>query len=85
MLSVVSVICCECVEGTDDNPFEKMRKLVYSLSSARVVVLRYLFAFLSHLSQFSDENFMYPYNLAVCFGPALLPIPDDKEQVTFTV
>lgn len=58
-----------------------MKKLVYTLPSPRIVVMRYLFAFLNHLSQYSDENLMYPYNLAVCFGPALLPIPSDKDQV----
>lgn len=26
---------------------------------------------------------MDPYNLAVCFGPTLLPIPDGKDQVQF--
>ena len=26
---------------------------------------------------------MDPYNLAICFGPTLLPIPPDRDQVTF--
>ena len=26
---------------------------------------------------------MEPYNLAICFGPTLLPIPEDKDQVQF--
>ena len=43
--------------------------------------LRYLFAFLKHLSEYSDENMMDPYNLAICFGPTLLPIPADRDQV----
>lgn len=35
------------------------------------------------LSEFSDENMMDPYNLAICFGPTLLPIPEDKDQVLY--
>lgn len=35
------------------------------------------------LSEFSDENMMDPYNLAICFGPTLLPIPEDKDQVQY--
>lgn len=26
---------------------------------------------------------MDPYNLAICFGPTLLPIPQDRDQVQF--
>ena len=26
---------------------------------------------------------MDPYNLAICFGPTLLPIPEGKDQVFF--
>uniref|UniRef100_A0AAX7VCE6 SLIT-ROBO Rho GTPase activating protein 3 n=1 Tax=Astatotilapia calliptera TaxID=8154 RepID=A0AAX7VCE6_ASTCA len=33
------------------------------------------------LSQYSDENMMDPYNLAICFGPTLMPIPDDQDPV----
>ena len=35
------------------------------------------------LSEFSDENMMEPYNLAICFGPTLLPIPESKDQVQY--
>ena len=35
------------------------------------------------LSEYSDENMMDPYNLAICFGPTLIPIPPDRDQVTF--
>ena len=34
------------------------------------------------LSEYSDENMMDPYNLGICFGPTLLPIPPDRDQVT---
>ena len=65
----------------DEECYKKMKELIYTLPYPRIVVMRYLFAFLNHLSQYSDENLMYAYNLAVCFGPALLPIPDNKDQV----
>lgn len=26
---------------------------------------------------------MDPYNLAICFGPTLVPVPEDKDQVQF--
>jgi len=45
-------------------------------------MMRYIFAFLNHLSEYSDENMMDPYNLAICFGPTLVPIPPDRDQVT---
>ncbi|UYV74218.1 SRGAP1 [Cordylochernes scorpioides] len=61
----------------------KVRDLVNSLPRSVYIVLRYLFAFLNHLSEFSDENMMDPYNLAICLGPTLLPIPEDKDQVQF--
>jgi len=33
------------------------------------------------LSEYSDENMMDPYNIAICFGPTLVPVPEDKDQV----
>lgn len=36
---------------------------------------------LCSLSEYSDENMMDPYNIAVCFGPTLLPVPADRDQV----
>ncbi|KAH8032511.1 hypothetical protein HPB51_025964 [Rhipicephalus microplus] len=61
----------------------KVRDVVQSFPRPVFVVLRYLFAFLNHLSEFSDENMMDPYNLAICFGPTLIPIPEDKDQVQY--
>ncbi|KAK4307148.1 hypothetical protein Pmani_021070, partial [Petrolisthes manimaculis] len=61
----------------------KMRDVITSLPRPVFVVMRYLFAFLNHLSEFSDENMMDPYNLAICFGPTLMPIPEDKDQVQY--
>lgn len=61
----------------------KMKDLVASLPRPFVIILRYLFSFLNHLSEFSDENMMDPYNLAICFGPTLVPVPEDKDQVQY--
>ena len=60
-----------------------IRKFLSTLSRAVVCVMRYLFAFLNHLSEYSDENMMSAYNLAICFGPTLMRAPEDKEQVQY--
>uniref|UniRef100_A0A5F8GTH3 SLIT-ROBO Rho GTPase activating protein 3 n=1 Tax=Monodelphis domestica TaxID=13616 RepID=A0A5F8GTH3_MONDO len=36
----------------------------------------------NNLSQYSDENMMDPYNLAICFGPTLMHIPDGQDPVS---
>uniref|UniRef100_A0A4W3HT98 SLIT-ROBO Rho GTPase activating protein 1 n=1 Tax=Callorhinchus milii TaxID=7868 RepID=A0A4W3HT98_CALMI len=59
-----------------------LRKILLTLSKSVIIVMRYLFAFLNHLSQYSDENMMDPYNLAICFGPTLMPVPDILDQVS---
>jgi len=61
----------------------KVRDLVRTWPRSIFVVMRYIFAFLNHLSEYSDENMMDPYNLAICFGPTLVPIPTDRDQVQF--
>ena len=33
------------------------------------------------LSQYSDENMMDAYNLAVCFGPSVIDIPPRSDPV----
>ncbi|XP_016320559.1 SLIT-ROBO Rho GTPase-activating protein 3-like isoform X3 [Sinocyclocheilus anshuiensis] len=63
----------ECVQM--ENMTEKVaqiKTIVSSFPRPVVIVMRYLFAFLHHVSQYNDENMMQPYNLAVCFGPSLL-------------
>ncbi|XP_026097880.1 SLIT-ROBO Rho GTPase-activating protein 3-like isoform X3 [Carassius auratus] len=63
----------ECVQM--ENMTEKvvqLKTIVSSFPRPVLIVMRYLFAFLHHVSQYSDENMMLPYNLAVCFGPSLL-------------
>ncbi|GFO43846.1 slit-robo rho GTPase-activating protein 1, partial [Plakobranchus ocellatus] len=61
----------------------RIKDLLSGVPRAIFVVMRYLFAFLNHVTEYSDENMMDPYNLAICFGPTLLPIPPDRDQVTF--
>ncbi|XP_043934581.1 SLIT-ROBO Rho GTPase-activating protein 3 isoform X2 [Protopterus annectens] len=59
-----------------------IQQVIVTLPRAVIIVMRYLFAFLNHLSQYSDENMMDPYNLAICFGPTLMPIPDGQDPVS---
>uniref|UniRef100_A0A8C4SH39 SLIT-ROBO Rho GTPase-activating protein 1 n=1 Tax=Erpetoichthys calabaricus TaxID=27687 RepID=A0A8C4SH39_ERPCA len=68
-----------------DNLYERalyLRKILLTFPRSVLIVMRYLFAFLNHLSQYSDENMMDPYNLAICFGPTLMPVPDIQDQVS---
>uniref|UniRef100_A0A8C3ACZ4 SLIT-ROBO Rho GTPase-activating protein 1 n=1 Tax=Cyclopterus lumpus TaxID=8103 RepID=A0A8C3ACZ4_CYCLU len=58
-----------------------LQQIIVTLQRSVIIVMRYLFAFLNHVSQYSDENMMDPYNLAICFGPTLMPIPDDQDPV----
>uniref|UniRef100_A0A8C3VFE5 SLIT-ROBO Rho GTPase activating protein 3 n=1 Tax=Catharus ustulatus TaxID=91951 RepID=A0A8C3VFE5_CATUS len=71
-----------------ENPAERVhqiQQIIVTLPRAVIVVMRYLF--LPHtcacsLSQYSDENMMDPYNLAICFGPTLMHIPDGQDPVS---
>uniref|UniRef100_H3BGQ0 SLIT-ROBO Rho GTPase-activating protein 3 n=1 Tax=Latimeria chalumnae TaxID=7897 RepID=H3BGQ0_LATCH len=69
------------MESTAERVHQIQQTLV-TLPRAVIIVMRYLFAFLNHLSQYSDENMMDPYNLAICFGPTLMPIPDGQDPVS---
>ncbi|XP_078517802.1 SLIT-ROBO Rho GTPase-activating protein 3 isoform X1 [Lissotriton helveticus] len=67
-----------------ESPAERVhqiQQILITLPRAVIIVMRYLFAFLNHLSQYSDENMMDPYNIAICFGPTLMPIPDGQDPV----
>ncbi|XP_015202713.1 SLIT-ROBO Rho GTPase-activating protein 3 isoform X2 [Lepisosteus oculatus] len=67
-----------------ESPAERVhhiQQIIVTLPRTIIIVMRYLFAFLNHLSQYSDENMMDPYNLAICFGPTLMPIPDGQDPV----
>ncbi|KAK7916213.1 hypothetical protein WMY93_011974 [Mugilogobius chulae] len=59
-----------------------LKTVVSSYPESIIVVMRYLFAFLHHVSQYSDENMMQPYNLAVCFGPSLVHGANEDDMVT---
>ncbi|KAL4227144.1 SLIT-ROBO Rho GTPase-activating protein 1 [Mactra antiquata] len=72
-----------CSRLDEQAKIDKIKELLQSLPRHIIIVMRYLFAFLNHLSEYSDENMMDPYNLAICFGPTLIPIPPDRDQVTF--
>ncbi|KAI8431892.1 hypothetical protein MSG28_004447, partial [Choristoneura fumiferana] len=50
----------------------RMRDLLAALPPASVLVLRYLLAFLAHLTEYSEYNMMDAWNLAICVGPTLL-------------
>ncbi|XP_048463906.1 SLIT-ROBO Rho GTPase-activating protein 1-like [Rhincodon typus] len=74
------LIPCVRVENLCERALH-LRKILLTLPRSVIIVMRYLFAFLNHLSQYSDENMMDPYNLAICFGPTLMPVPDTQDQV----
>ncbi|XP_069785303.1 SLIT-ROBO Rho GTPase-activating protein 3-like isoform X3 [Narcine bancroftii] len=72
-----------CVETEDLlERANRIKEVVGTLDPSIIIVLRYLFAFLNHLSQFNDENMMDAYNLAVCFGPTLVTVPQDQDPVS---
>ncbi|KAL2104281.1 hypothetical protein ACEWY4_001149 [Coilia grayii] len=73
----------ECV--LIENESEKcaqIKAIISSYPKPLIIVMRYLFAFLNHVSQYSDENMMQPYNLAVCFGPSLIRGPEAGDAST---
>uniref|UniRef100_A0A674EW50 SLIT-ROBO Rho GTPase activating protein 1b n=1 Tax=Salmo trutta TaxID=8032 RepID=A0A674EW50_SALTR len=74
------LISCVRIESLYDRA-QCIRKILLGVPRATLVVMRYLFAFLNHLSQYSDENMMDAGNLAIVFGPTLLPTPDALDQV----
>nr|XP_020472611.1 rho GTPase-activating protein 4 isoform X2 [Monopterus albus]XP_020472621.1 rho GTPase-activating protein 4 isoform X2 [Monopterus albus]XP_020472630.1 rho GTPase-activating protein 4 isoform X2 [Monopterus albus] len=59
----------------------QLKRVISSYPEPVIIVMRYLFAFLHHVSQYSDENMMQPYNLAVCFGPSLVRGAQDDDVV----
>merc|ERR1719471_1178245 len=61
-----------------------MREVLQQWSEPCLVVTRYLFSFLNDLTRYSDQTQMDPFNLAICFGPTLCPIPSDKDLVQHT-
>ncbi|KAM6981008.1 LOW QUALITY PROTEIN: SLIT-ROBO Rho GTPase-activating protein 2 [Aplochiton taeniatus] len=75
------LISCVSMESLQERAVH-IRKVLQSLSSKTLIIMRYLFAFLYHLSQYSEDNMMDPYNLAICFGPTLMSVPEGNDQVS---
>uniref|UniRef100_A0A7M4FXJ2 SLIT-ROBO Rho GTPase-activating protein 2 n=1 Tax=Crocodylus porosus TaxID=8502 RepID=A0A7M4FXJ2_CROPO len=75
------LIACVTMDNLQERALH-IRKVLLSLPKTTLIVMRYLFAFLNHLSQFSEENMMDPYNLAICFGPTLMSVPEGHDQVS---
>uniref|UniRef100_A0A8D0GRW9 SLIT-ROBO Rho GTPase-activating protein 2 n=1 Tax=Sphenodon punctatus TaxID=8508 RepID=A0A8D0GRW9_SPHPU len=75
------LIACVTMDNLQERALH-IRKVLLALPKTILIVMRYLFAFLSHLSQFSEENMMDPYNLAICFGPTLMSVPEGHDQVS---
>ncbi|XP_036386194.1 SLIT-ROBO Rho GTPase-activating protein 2 isoform X1 [Megalops cyprinoides] len=75
------LISCVSKESLQDRAVH-IRKVLLTLPSNTLVIMRYLFAFLNHLSQYSEDNMMDPYNLAICFGPTLMCVPEGQDQVS---
>ncbi|KAJ4934147.1 hypothetical protein JOQ06_006952 [Pogonophryne albipinna] len=71
---------CVQIEGVTERATQ-IKVIISTFPRPLLVVMRYLFAFLNHVSQYSDENMMQPYNLAVCFGPSLLRGLDSDDAV----
>ncbi|KAJ7998529.1 hypothetical protein DPEC_G00205860 [Dallia pectoralis] len=75
------LISCVSMENLQERAVH-IRKVLLSLPGNTLIIMRYLFAFLNYLSQYSDENMMDPYNLAICFGPTLMSVPELCDQVS---
>ncbi|CAH8453869.1 unnamed protein product [Dicrocoelium dendriticum] len=80
----LSLISCARESSDVDETARRLRHVVtQGLSRPVFVVMRFLFAFLNHVSEHADENSMDAYNLAICFGPSLMPVPSDLNQVQY--
>ncbi|KAM8757321.1 SLIT-ROBO Rho GTPase-activating protein 2 isoform 2-T2 [Acanthopagrus schlegelii] len=75
------LISCVSMESLMERAVH-IKKGLQSLPNKTLIIMRYLFAFLNHLSQYSDDNMMDPYNLAICFGPTLMSVPEGHDQVS---
>jgi hypothetical protein len=67
-------------ESGESSKIDNIRKVMNSIPKPIYIVIRYLFAFLNHLSEFKDENMMDSYNIAICLAPTLIPVPEDKKD-----
>uniref|UniRef100_A0A674MXZ0 SLIT-ROBO Rho GTPase activating protein 2 n=1 Tax=Takifugu rubripes TaxID=31033 RepID=A0A674MXZ0_TAKRU len=87
--SAIPLMVASCIRFISRHAMESLqdravhvKKVLQSLPSKTLIIMRYLFAFLNHLSQYSEENMMDPYNLAICFGPTLMSVPEGHDQVS---
>ncbi|CAB1313604.1 unnamed protein product, partial [Coregonus sp. 'balchen'] len=55
---------------------------IENLYERSLYIRKILLTAVPSLSQYSDENMMDPYNLAICFGPTLMPTPNIEDQVS---
>ncbi|XP_037628816.1 SLIT-ROBO Rho GTPase-activating protein 3 isoform X2 [Sebastes umbrosus] len=78
--SYAQLLECGQIEGVTEKAAQ-IKAVISTFPRPLLIVIRYLFAFLNHVSQYSDENMMQPYNLAVCFGPSLLRVLDSDDAV----
>nr|XP_054749801.1 SLIT-ROBO Rho GTPase-activating protein 1-like [Lytechinus pictus] len=62
---------------------DMLAELISKVPVSVMVIMRYLFAFLKKLSQYSDEHMMDSHNLALCFGPTLIRPPDGYDEVYY--
>lgn len=68
---------------SEDDVIMELRNFFNTISKPIVIVIRYLFAFLNHLSEHAKENMMDAFNLAISFGPTLMPTPEGKKQMQY--
>ncbi|UJR37747.1 hypothetical protein I4U23_030441 [Adineta vaga] len=78
-----SFIGCIVDVESEEKCVDNVCQVVKLLPRPIFIVMRYFFAFLNHLAEYSDENMMDASNLASCLTPTLMPIPEDKDQVQY--
>ncbi|KFP06177.1 SLIT-ROBO Rho GTPase-activating protein 2, partial [Calypte anna] len=69
------IACVRVPEVKVNNVLQQVMMMILLLSPLSLPVF-------CSLSQFSEENMMDPYNLAICFGPTLMSVPESHDQVS---
>uniref|UniRef100_A0A8C1JKQ1 SLIT-ROBO Rho GTPase-activating protein 1 n=1 Tax=Cyprinus carpio TaxID=7962 RepID=A0A8C1JKQ1_CYPCA len=65
-------------------PKERFLDLISTISEAhhiQQIIITLPLLYFNNFFCYSDENMMDSYNLAICFGPTLMPIPDGQDPV----
>ncbi|KAF6778607.1 hypothetical protein AHF37_01787 [Paragonimus kellicotti] len=79
-----NLMACAHESSDVDDAARRLRAVVcQGLSRPVFIVMRFLFAFLSHVAEHADENSMDAYNLAICFAPSLMAVPGELNQVHY--